>query len=171
MAKYIIDIPDEHELDWVNKSSRLGFELCFPINETATNKQYYIPTGLKLESYTEPDRKDIENEVWEFARIVTSMNMQDYMECFVEDAALVMTYQEAKTKYDTWKKQKDEIHVGDEVRCMDRVGIVVRINSMDGGSNVVWEDGATAYIGVKDLTKTGRHFEEVKNLLEKMKEN
>lgn len=67
------------------------------------------------------------------------------------------------------EKEKEEIHVGDEVRCMDRVGIVVRIDSMDGGSNVVWEDGATAYIGVKDLTKTGRHFDEVEKLLERMK--
>ena len=65
--KYIIDISKEYESDWVNKSSRFGFELCFPINETATNKKYHIPTGLKLESYTEPDREAIENETWELA--------------------------------------------------------------------------------------------------------
>ena len=113
--KYIIDIPKEYEFDWVNKSSRLGFELCFPINETATNKKYYIPTGLKLESYTDPDRNVIENEVWEFAGhlinvspsvtedIYWSMNGGKGIEVAVE-----MSYQEAKAKYDAWKKEKED---------------------------------------------------------------
>ena len=149
MAKYIIDIPNELA--------------------EATARYWNETTDMTLVPYAEPDRKAIEDGVWELARIVTSMNMQDYMQCFVEDAALVMTYQEAKTKYDAWKKSKEEIRVGDEVRCMDRVGIVVRIDSMDGGCNVVWEDGATAYIGIKDLTKTDRHFSEVDELLKKMR--
>lgn len=150
MAKYIIEIPDEVPVS----DELVPFDMCRP--------SWYG------EAY-EKGKAEAEDEVWELARIVTSMNMQDYMECFVGDPDLVMTYQEAKAKYEAWKKEKEEIHIGDEVRCMDRVGIVVRIDSMDGGSNVVWEDGATAYIGIKDLTKTGRHFPEVEKLLERMK--
>ena len=113
--KYIIDIPKEYESDWVNKSSRLGFELCFPIYETSTNKKYHTPTGLKLESYIEPDRKAIENEVWEFERCVHKMNGDDYHECFDiadvsdEDYCTKYSYQEAKSKYETWKQEKDNV--------------------------------------------------------------
>ena len=170
--KYIIDIPKEYESDWVNKSSR---ELCFPINETATNKKYHIPTGLKLESYTEPDRKAIEDEVWELARIVTSMNMQDYMQCFGEDAALVMTYQEAKAKYDAWKKEKEEVHVGDEVTAKTDTdkdmpkGIVTYNNPEQSQFLVIKSDGTFSWWHKGGLRKTGRHFDEVERLLERMK--
>ena len=117
MAKYIIDIPDEHEFDWVNKSSRLGFELCFPINETATNKKYHIPTGLKLESYTEPDREAIENEVWE-----NTWKMFLTPEDF--GATMGDSYSEAKAKYDAWKKQKEDEATMKEVTALaEKIGI------------------------------------------------
>ena len=176
MAKYIIDIPDEHEFDWVNKSSRLGFELCFPINETATNKNYYIPTGLKLESYTEPDREAIDDEVWEFVRCVHKMNGDDYHECFDiddvsdEDCCSKYSYQEAKTQYDAWKKLKEEIHVGDEVEyCGDNCVVVyVGADEVYHVSDKHW----SRYVvqGRQFLTRTGRHFSEVENLLERMRE-
>ena len=167
MAKYIIDIPDEKAYLYVNdKCEFLRMPISVGENE---NKSICVPTFLRITPYTESDRKAIENEVWELARIVTSMNMQDYMECFVEDAALVMTYQEAKARYETWKKEKEEIHVGDEVTYGDRIGVVVRIDTEGSGVNVVGRDGCTAYIGMADVAKTGRHFPDVKKLLERMK--
>ena len=115
--KYIIDIPKEHEFDWVNKSSRFGFELCFPINETATNKKYHIPTGLKLESYTEPDREAIENEVWE-----NTWKMFLTPEDF--GATMGDSYSEAKAKYDAWKKQKEDEATMKEVTALaEKIGI------------------------------------------------
>ena len=128
--KYIIDIPKEYESDWVNKSSRLGFELCFPINETATNKKYHIPTGLKLESYTEPDRKAIENEVWEFVKQIECMTFKEIEDCFdteyegVPFVANMFSYQEAKAKYDAWKKQKEDEATMKEVTALaEKIGI------------------------------------------------
>ena len=162
--KYIIDIPKEYESDWVNKSSRLGFELCFPINETATNKKYHIPTGLKLESYTEPDRKAIEDEVWEntWKMFLTPEDL---------GATMGDSYSEAKAKYDAWKREKKEIHVGDEITYGDTNGVVVGIDTAteDSGVNVVCRDGNTGYIGMAYVTKTGRHFSEVDELLKKMR--
>ena len=115
--KYIIDIPKEYESDWVNKSSRLGFELCFPINETATNKKYHIPTGLKLESYTELDREAIEDEVWE-----NTWKMFLTPEDF--GATMGDSYSEAKAKYDAWKEQKEDEATMKEVTALaEKIGI------------------------------------------------
>ena len=121
--KYIIDIPKEYESDWVNKSSRLGFELCFPINETATNKKYHIPTGLKLESYTEPDREAIENEVWDFVKIAFwNMTQEDIDQCY--DGWFPDSYQEAKAKYDEWKELKEDEATMKEVTALaEKIGI------------------------------------------------
>ena len=181
MAKYIIEIPDEHEFDWVNKSSRLGFELCFPINETATNKNYYIPTGLKLESYTEPDREAIEDEVWEFARriICPSDCCEDSIsahtkEIFGKEGWEIrgifndLSYQEARAKYDAWLKQKEEVHVGDEVTSKFGDGVVIDIVA-DESVHVLGKDGHWNEYADGEYRKTGRHFDEVEKLLERMK--
>ena len=166
MAKYIIEIPD------VAVASMDG-DMIFsvePKDNSWEGMHYVLRIGEEdVSIYTEPDCKVVEDEVWELARIVTSMNMQDYMQCFGEDAALVMTYQEAKSKYDAWKKEKEKIHVGDEVTYGDRIGVVVRIDTEGSGVNVVGRDGCTAYIGMADVAKTGRHFPDVKKLLERMK--
>ena len=122
--KYIIDIPKEHEFDWVNKSSRFGFELCFPINETATNKKYHIPTGLKLESYTEPDREAIEDEVWDFVNTVYGLSDEELYEIFYDGNYCEHSYQEAKAKYDAWKKQKEDEATMKEVTALaEKIGI------------------------------------------------
>lgn len=172
--KYIIDIPKEYESDWVNKSSRLGFELCFPINETATNKKYHIPTGLKLEPYTEPDREAIENEVWEFAKIFMDDMGVDDLEVVNGDTIkryFAMTYQEAKSKYDAWKSQKEELHIGDEVIYNgDRV-VVTDIFLQD--ITRLWIEGVTSSGKTvealeSDIKKTGRHFDEIEELLKKL---
>ena len=163
--KYIIEIPDERERDYIAETP-FGKRLFFPLR--ITDVAYSLPTHLHVEEYTDVNREEIENEVWEFARGLLNY-IDDDWEAIANMLLLDIPYQEAKAKYDAWKKEQQEVRVGDEVRCMDRVGIVVRIDSMDGGSNVVWEDGATAYIGIKDLTKTDRHFDEVDELLKKMR--
>ena len=200
MAKYIIDIPDEHEFDWVNKSSRLGFELCFPINEAATNINYYIPTGLKLESYTEPDREAIEDEVWEFARriICPSDCCEDSISAYTKEIFNKegweirgifndLSYQEAKAQYDAWKKERDEesqIRVGDEVQYSlsgyEYTFIVfgkendtlygIRSDCGDGLADV-YDGWETCDRLDRTLVKTGRHFDEVEKLLKKIEED
>lgn len=179
--KYIIDIPKEYESDWVNKSSRLGFELCFPINETATNKKYYIPTGLKLEPYIEPDRKAIEDEVWEFVRELIHCNNgkgmtdDELQSCFGYDlysqVFKQLSYQDVKAKYDEWKSQKEELHIGDEVIYNgDRV-VVTDIFLQD--ITRLWIEGVTSSGKTvealeSDIKKTGRHFAEIEELLKKL---
>ena len=140
-------------------------------------------TYLKVESYTEPDRTQIEDEVWEFATICTKMDGADSVDVFGGfslDSFTKYSYQEAKAKYEVWLKHKDGIHVGDEVEnASHKKGIVfnhcispssglkyVRVLYMDDDGNSfisAWEKN--------DVKKTGRHFAEVAELLKKMRGN
>ena len=171
--KYIIDVPEEQRHMYDEKEKVLSFLVM------AKNATCNIAIDIDAEPYTEPDRKSIEDEVWEFLDFLfTGMSPQERYECFnkVFSHMIVstMSYQEAKAKYEAWKKQKDEIHVGDEI-----VGIY-----SDGEKTpplvVLKVEGNYYYYGIYSKTgeytqgglnyeKTGRHFPEVAELLEKMR--
>lgn len=173
--KYIIDLPKEY----TSKSSLFGEILSIPIQING-GKNYNIPTAIKIRPYTEPDRKAIEDEVWELVRLLINTNDSDLYEIFnhidSEDVIEKMNYQEAKAKYEEWKKQKDEIRVGDEVEyvcCDETIRFVVT-----GINNGHWAygfkypcdyDESGEYCDLDQLRKTGRHFDEVAELLKKMK--
>ena len=162
--KYIIDIPSK--ADFVTA--------------------YYMEDGLPvmyksdriddLKPYTEPDRKDIEDEVWEFLDFLfTGMSPEERYECFnkVFSPIIVstMSYQEAKAKYEEWLKQKDEIKVGDEYYDAGEVFVVTNINNSDI-VGVIFTDGSVDELSKKELrecSKTGRHFPEVAEFLGKMR--
>ena len=199
--KYIIDIPDEYENDYISMSPLLGKEFCYPLRNM--NKTYVIPTGLKIEPYTEPSQKainlqhahDIENvarmnyrkgaeDAWELARRIICPpdccedSISKYTEKFLgipsHKARAIfkdLSYQEVKAKYQEWKKQKDEIRVGDEVEYVEdhRKKIVVTSTYSDGWFDAIDSNG---YLYIKRnpvmWKKTGRHFDGVEELLKKM---
>lgn len=177
MAKYIIELPDKNKHIYINENNVLFLrgtifkEKLFGKVET---HDVHICTGINAFPYYDPDRKAIENETWDLANRIADMSYDDFISCFegeTEEYVYGLPYQEAKAKYDAWKKEKEEIHVGDEVKFGSRSGVVVRIDTepKDSGVNVVCREGNTAYIGMADATKTGRHFDEVEKLLERMK--
>lgn len=163
--KYIIDIPDEYENDYISMSPLLGKEFCYPLRNM--NKTYVIPTGLKIEPYTEPDRKDIEDEVWEFAKKVR-------LEEFIDEEGRLHgyisgfnSYSEAKAKYEAWKNRN--IRVGDEVIYDSRTKAVVVIpETEERYGTILTGDFATIVVSHDDLEKTGRHFDDIAELLKKM---
>lgn len=172
--KYIIDIPDEHESDYIAETP-FGKRLFFPLR--ITDVTYSLPTHLHVEEYTEPDRKAIEDEVWEFVRDYTNMNCSEHEKAYENydwwDVFNCLSYQEAKAKYDEWKKQKEEIHIGDEVKpkTSQRKGTV--ISEGTDYVRVLFEDVDYPFISAwekKNVIKTGRHFDEVERLLERMRE-
>ena len=135
-------------------------------------------TRDSLTPYTEPDRKAIEDEVWEFAgRLYYSeeyggMNNKEFRSAFygesAESVALNMSYQEAKAKYDKWN---DEIRVGDEVEAEPGNKACVLYENPDGTQAFVFKaDGSVAWWSKCTIHKTGRRFSEVAELLKKMKE-
>ena len=163
MAKYIIDIPDSF-VDIKNG-------LHIPMDKTGN---FRIDTGITLTPYTEPDRKAIEDEVWEFVRIITDMTEKQRIECFGGkscDLDEYWTYQDAKAKYEAWKKQKDEICVGDEVIYNSRTrAVVLKPETKEKYGTILTSEFDTIVVTHDELEKTGRHFPEIAELLKKMKE-
>lgn len=171
--KYIIEFEDEPYM----REDGVDYYTCksarwYKLSETIINR---------LTPYTEPDRKDIEDEVWHLARTIESMSVGEIMNIFdvreenVPFLCNTRTYQEAKSKYEAWLKQKDEIHVGDEVLPMDTeydTMIVTRTWKDDYWSDCVDTiglDGSICSFLTSKVKKTGRHFPEVAELLEKMR--
>lgn len=66
----------------------------------------------------------------------------------------------------------EEIRVGDEVSSMTGLGVITYINGTSEVS-VVWSDGSCGTRPfdkfLKSFSKTGRHFDEVETLLQKMR--
>lgn len=175
--KYIIDISDKY----VMESALYGKQLAIPFYVNANDKSFFLPTGLKVEPYTEPDRKVIENEVWNLAKeIAYCMSLS---QC--EDAGMLcdddiytsatgvlekLSYQEAKAKYEAWNAERDQIHVGDEVVFLEGIKMIV-VNTFDNYVQGIDEDGdCYENIRVNSVKKTGRHFDDIKELLKKMRD-
>lgn len=152
--KYIIDLPEEF---------------------AEATKEYWDKTvGTQLEPYTEPG--SIEDEVWKFLIfLVDEMDSDDKYECFgiSSSYAIVstMSYQEAKTKYKAWMKQKNEIHVGDELKDDGNIrAVVLDILDADYESYEVFTENGIVDEWQKGIVvKTGRHFDEVEGLLKKIR--
>lgn len=168
--KYIIDAPSN--LYNINGTLRV------PVKVGEGDLCWYN-TYLKVESYTEPDRKAVEDEVWEFERCVHKMNGDDYHECFDiadvsdEDYCTKYSYQEAKARYEAWLKQKDEIRVGDEVGNGFVKGTAFFVDeTMVEGFFIDDDDNEEIehfWWNKRDCKKTGRHFDEVAELLKKIR--
>lgn len=162
--KYIIDIP--------NDTTCINI-LKYEDRKCVAARSYIIPD---LTPYTEPDRKAIEDEVWELADYMCKMSPTERTLCFAfeypSEVTTNFTFQEAKSKFEAWLKQKDEIfNTGDEVWDdeLKSRGVVLRIYN-SGNIDILWDDGSAGEcIYHKKIHKTGRHFPEVAELLEKMR--
>ena len=164
--KYIIELNP----DYVD-----GEFLRLPIR--AAGEFQWIKTKASLTPYIEPDRKAIEDEVWSMVKdIALNMTRDDYRAYFgVNDAESIFKLcgcLEAIDKYEAWKKQKNEILVGDEITLVDDDVIAVMLDCAGCESiYVMTENGCVErWKGLDGVKKTGRHFPEVAELLEKMRE-
>ena len=157
--KYIIELPEE------------------PLSILALSTIKGIPKATKIETfepYIEPDRKAIENEVWELLKTIGNTPAGQRVEIFETinywDIVDNLTYPEAKAKYESWLKQRDEIRVGDEVKENIGLwtGVVVGFDEVD--DLIIMDRSGKSCDGYKTrfFRKTGRHFDEVEELLKKM---
>ena len=82
------------------------------------------------------------------------------------------TAAEAIAKLKEYEQRQKSIQVGDEVTMgKASIGIVTRIFYDCGHHyNVVWSDGNTGFYGESDLKRTGRHFPEIQQALERIME-
>ena len=124
----------------------------------------------KLQTYTEPDQKAIEDEVWEFAGKIFEMDTNTYAEIYDKG---FNSYRDAKDKYEAWKKKKDEFHVGDEV--LNRLGkpyVIYEIKN-DSAYGIMFDEyplNQECFSIYDTNKKTGRHFNQITEVLEQLKE-
>lgn len=133
----------------------------------------------RLTPYTEPDLnplvdeavETIENEVWEFVcKFVWAIDDKKILGTDILHAVRDMTYQDAKAKYESWKAEKDEIRVGDEVKHRG-LNYVVGYVGADKVYHLIDKNWLRTVVqGGYQLIKTGRHFPEVAELLKKMRD-
>jgi len=164
--KYIIDIPDG--MTCINA-------LKYEDSKCVAARSYIIPD---LTPYTEPDKESTVNEVWDFVKALYGLSDEELYEIFPNGYPYEITCSEAKAKYDAWKRKKEEIRVGDEVVYADdpnkEKAIVLRLyqpKQYRTLADILCEDGTVVkMIKVENLVWTGRHFDEVEELLKKIKE-
>ena len=156
MAKYLIEIPDEQ------------------------GQAYNIAPYIYEENVMWMDgyEKGVEagrDDAWKFVMKCLKMDGNDFYEIFNSCDALCLTnlsYQEAKVKYDAWKKKKDEIQIGDEVIYNSRTrAVVLEPETEKRYGEIFTSEGSTIVVSHNDLKKTGKHFDEVAELLKKMRES
>lgn len=171
--KYIIDIPDK-AIDFMGGRDHFSM-FVEPECKVDDCKHYALRISKgDIEPYIEPDHKAIEDEVWELVRIITDMTEKQRIECFGGascDLDEYWTYQDAKRKYEAWKKSKEEIRVGDEVELYDGVkGLVYIVGEEMLEGAYLNCDGLISFCwNKKDCRKTGKHFDDIADLLKKMK--
>ena len=166
--KYIIDVPDDAK--WI--------EVYHPVDHLQYESNAIFIE--RLEPYTEPDRKAIEDEVWEFVKSCIDMDGIDFYRCFEDGSIYCLTgytYSEAKAKYDDWKAENKKISVGDEV--VNNMGRAYVIYHIDRDKQLAY--GVDFTVGYPLLlatfpmhghyipNKTGKHFPEVAELLKKIR--
>lgn len=168
--KYIIDIPDK-AIDFMGGRDHVSV-FVEPECKVGDCKHYALRLSKEdIEPYTEPDKEQIENEVWDFvSKFVWSFGDKEILGMGIAHAVRDMTYQEAKSKYDAWKKQKDKIRVGDEVVYHGNKYVVGYVGA-DQVYHIIDQNWIRVVVqGDYQIFKTGRHFPEVEELLKKMRE-
>ena len=120
-------------------------------------------------------RHKVENEVWEFVKALYGLSDEELYEIFPNGCPYEMTYSEAKAQYDSWKKSKSEIRIGDEL--INHIGETYVIYDVDDhiayGINLDKYPCSQECFPVEDdyyPKRTGRTFPEFAELLKKMRE-
>ena len=147
-----------------------GFEdgKLWAINENAKDHQGYYDNGYNnaledvnhamtvLENMTETEREEWFTDCASVGEVVHKITIQGIIRC---------------TKaYEEKKKVEEEIKVGDEVEtCSGARAVVTRI--IDNCVRVMFHDGSgfREQHTINELKKTGRHFDEVEQLLDKLR--
>ena len=158
--KYIIDIPDDIDFVEFYKSKN---------NKFLENRDIVSVSTLDVyEDMTDAEKVEIEEETWNIAWEIFNMSSKDYNQIFDEWRSPA-NFQEVKIKYNRWKLRK-ELKMGNEVvNFSGEKAIVLKVYD-DGGMDLLWSDGSAGFNNDGTFYKTGRHFPEIAEILNKLKE-
>ena len=166
--KYIIDVPED----------RISAGRLRVLADMENSMTYWIETGIRVTPYEEPS--ETAEDAWKMICHVLKyvddggMSWDDIENCFGTDNLshiVELSYTEAREMYEAWKKQKEEIHVGDEVNVDGYKGVVTWVNETHAEGFCIFKTHLTRfYRMIGNLVKTGRHFEKAVEFLKEMKE-
>lgn len=168
MAKYTI------ETDGITADSIQGY-LGFSIE--ICGKRTWVKTDMELTPYTEPDLEQVRKEAYQQG---LSDEKEGKATCqYCEYQYLDDTEEPCKkccnaymNKYKPEAKE-EQIQVGDEVSLKGgSKGFVTRVMFVNEQKSayVVWSDGYVGNYSFDVLQKTGKHYSNVVEVLQKMKE-
>ena len=153
--KYLIEVPDEAGQAYYNIA---------PYTEPNEDNAMWMDG---YEKGVEAGR----NDAWKFARNLLNYTNKDWEDLMNLLLINNCSYQEAKDMYEEWEREKNEIQIGDEVKDkgIEDKGIVTSV--LATRCDVLWFDGTVSEdVLMSDLCKTGRHFDEIQNLLKTIEE-
>lgn len=170
--------PDEDESYGVNRYKAIGLAFLKWLGNDVGDKLKSADDVYQFLDKNCYNKDAVEQEVWEFAGEFYNADreVKTLFDCDLDDICKKYTYSEAKAKYESWRKQNDEIRVGDEVEYEcggDIVRFVVTGFCGETAFGVKYQcdyDDVGEFCDIEDLRKTGRHFYEIEELLKKMKE-
>lgn len=198
MSKYIIDVGEayvkhicgkgdmlclpvrinEFEDNWLNTNIPLT-PYTEPdleqVRKEAYRQGYDTGYGTKVNEFYEQGLID----AWEAARKIADMPYGEEEKVFGSGGWHFITQHtasEAIEKIRQYEQKQEEIHLGDEVTFLpnNAKGIVTECHVPDVYSDndkyAVWCGGTMEYVLKQHLTKTGRTFHEIAEILQKMKE-
>ena len=185
--KYLIDIPDGTVYGYDEDKKILIFPEKVFIEASEVSNLIYLPNAVPCEesmnnkfyntAWMDGYEKGVEagrDETWDFVKGLYELSDEVLYEIFPNGCPYEMTYSEAKAKYETWKKSKEEIRVGDEIKIKTSYSADAVVIGMDDYDLfIIWKDGETDRIEPPEReqwVKTGRHFKEVEELLKKITE-
>lgn len=114
------------------------------------------------------------NDAWEAARKIAYMYSEERKKVFGENLIRkiqdIYSASEAIEKIRQYEEKQEEIQVGDEVEAMAGNAVVIEV--IDGGQTVryMYPDTITGRNKACNVTRTGRNFPEIAEVLAKMKE-
>lgn len=144
----------------------------------------YIAEEAYKKGYAEGEKQAKENyqkglsDAWECAKKIACMESDGGMPCqvladiFDCDGRIIATHSasEAIAKIKAYEEEQNKIRLGDEVILKsDCTKAVIVATGIKGWWRVITENRCTNTWHENDIEKTGRHFDEIETLMEKMK--
>ena len=114
------------------------------------------------------------SDAWECTRKIAGMHSEERRKIFGQNLLQIIfgfySASEAIEKIRQYEQEKEEqIQVGDEVISRNKTAVVTEIT--DRYVRIMYSDGSSYALFSKGVVKTGRHFPEIAEVLQKMKES
>jgi len=113
------------------------------------------------------------SDAWECTRKIVGMHSEERRKIFGQNLLQIIfgfySEYEAIEKIRQYEQEQEEIQVGDEVISRNKTAVVTEIT--DRYVRIMYSDGSSYALFSKGVVKTGRHFPEIAEVLQKMKES